>query len=55
MKHSTYVYSAPHGGQYLVTVWGTGRVSLAYRETQSDSWGPPMELIQHNEWNTEDL
>jgi hypothetical protein len=49
VNYSTHIFNAPQGGHFLVTAY-PDKVTLAYRERVSQSWGPPMELLESNTW-----
>jgi hypothetical protein len=49
VNYSTHIFDAPQGGNFLVTVYHD-KVTLAYREQVSRSWGPPMKLLESNTW-----
>jgi hypothetical protein len=48
MKQTTAVFDLdsdtdPYEGQILVTIWGNGRATVAFRQQPWHSWSPPTE------------
>lgn len=40
----THTFDYPNGSQVLVEVWPDGATTLAFREDQWATWGPPQEF-----------